>query len=418
MREANEKEIKELKLITSNLEGKIIEALAQNEQNLHSRLVEFEKLENDNRERLFSNVKSLNDDARDDINKIASDIDSKVVTSKHEQELTNISIFNKIEQLSKDLVNNENAHKKQTHSWRNAAEMRFDEVLKLVKESVAQLREYRQKNDKEKSIYEKGLKEISTQLKIEQGMRAEIEHMLKREVSNIKAEASGNLLKFSSNNEEKYKHQARRISEEGKAVKYLQEKVDSTNKELSEKIKIESINREENFSKYDQAFVEVKETIEAIQWILTETMRITSDQQILSKRQQLRMRMLEKQQIAMTTDAEKSEDEGGLVDRRMMHPNSAGPFQNGQIQSTNQNLSYRPTTNARQSTRFDGFTTAESHDFSRAKSNLQDAIGNIYENDGLDPSMKLTKEEKKILKKVLKEKSTVSKALKIGKKKK
>ena len=70
------------------------------------------------------------------------------------------------------------------------------------------------------------------------------------------------------------------------------------------------------------------------------------------------------------------------------------------------------------STRFDGFTTAESHDFSRAKSNLQDAIGNIYENDGLDPSMKLTKEEKKILKKVLKEKSTVSKALKIGKKKK
>ena len=58
--------------------------------------------------------------------------------------------------------------------------------------------------------------------------------------------------------------------------------------------------------------------------------------------------MLEKQQIAMTTDAEKSEDEGGLVDRGMMHPHSAGPFQNGQIQSTNQNLSYRPTTNARQ----------------------------------------------------------------------
>ena len=61
-------------------------------------------------------------------------------------------------------------------------------------------------------------------------------------------------------------------------------------KDIEKQLKVEQLSREETSGKYDNAFMEVKETIEAIQWILTETMRITSDQQILSKRQQIRMK--------------------------------------------------------------------------------------------------------------------------------
>ena len=79
---------------------------------------------------------------------------------------------------------------------------------------------------------------------------------------------------------------------------------DNKIKQLAEKIHHDKADRTESEQKSKDSFNEIKETIEAIQWILTETMRLTSDQQILTKKQQLKMKQLEKKHEDLVTDAE------------------------------------------------------------------------------------------------------------------
>ena len=83
-------------------------------------------------------------------------------------------------------------------------------------------------------------------------------------------------------------------------------------KQLAEKLHHDKADRNESEEKSKSSFNEIKETIEAIQWILTETMRLTSDQQILTKKQQLKMQQLEKK--ANNHDAILTDVEGGQGD--------------------------------------------------------------------------------------------------------
>lgn len=244
-----EKEIKKINLTIQNLDSKVLELLTQNEQNIHYKLNEFEKIETDNKEKLYHAIKTMNEEARDDINKIAQDIDNKVNGIKTEQTGINSDIFNKFEKYKNQMNLIDKEHKKQSHSWRNAAELRFDEVLKLVKESVSQLREYRRKNDEDKNNYDKLLKELNSNLKVETGLRNGLEDHLKKQLAYTKTEINENVLKLVQSNEEKYKHQARRLNEESKTIKFLQEKIDGNHKDVDEKIKLEVLNREDCNSK-------------------------------------------------------------------------------------------------------------------------------------------------------------------------
>ena len=164
---------------------------------------------------------------------------------------------------------------------------------------------------------------------------------IKREFTVIKMEQNDALSKYNGRVDEKCKQVHMKLVEEShhikhmktdyknyrkwfinhkftdKSIKFINLKIiiiiffkfcyDQRFKKLAEQLHHDKSDRKDIEEKSKASFNEIKETIEAIQWILTETMRSTSDLQILTKKQQLKMRQLEKktnEHNGIMTDAE------------------------------------------------------------------------------------------------------------------
>ena len=411
-----EKETSQLYQHLSNLESKIIESFQQIAKEQETALENLNKKQDEAREKFYKKINKLNDQCRTDITKIADDVDTKIDILKRYQENENQKFSDKLDRLKNDLKTLDSNHKKQSHNWRNSAENRFDDVLKLVKDSVKQMKENQKKTEEITNFHEKCVKELSAKMKAEKHIREAYESSVKAKLEDYKDYQRHNFEKLKSCADENHKNQARRISEEGQAVKFLQDKFEETMKDIEKQLKVEQLSREETSGKYDNAFMEVKETIEAIQWILTETMRITSDQQILSKRQQIRMKNLEKQQNnlqAQTTDVEMSDAENLLLSGKLNGRLTPGGGLNSRPNTVNTNFN---DNNINESFGMSNFANPSNPNFTQMVGELIDNNGKGISSGG-EFNLKLTKEEKKILKKLLKEKSTVSKAMKILNKK-
>ena len=209
--------------------------------------------------------------------------------------------------MNKKSLEYDSSNKKTTQNWRSAAETRFEEILKVVKDAIYRLKDNKRKWDEECNELKEKITEIDLSVKAEISVREAIVDNIKMEMSKLRHDhvddSERQTIKFNN----KIKEFNTTFDKCTNSIKALEERIEKDRKKLDEKLHAEKMDRETSLGNHDEAFVEIKETLEAIQWILTETMRLTSDQQILQKRQQLRLGKVEKVQQSMSqpvTDAE------------------------------------------------------------------------------------------------------------------
>ena len=103
----------------------------------HSRIcqMEFKKVVDESKENLLKEAGKLTDKSRSEITTIAEEVERRMNGLGDEQDFQRGDYLKNFENITKVVDQLERKYNKQSQGWRLSAEERFDEVLKMVKDT-------------------------------------------------------------------------------------------------------------------------------------------------------------------------------------------------------------------------------------------------------------------------------------------